>query len=174
MTSKSILSFSPDIVDELALQEEFKKIRACIQCGTCSAVCKSGDFTAFRTRNVIRKALLGIESVLSDSDIWHCSTCFNCLEQCPRTIPVTEIILQLRNIAVRKGYMPEALKGVIKNLVQAGHAVPLGPDDSSWAKLRAYHDLDQIPPTVRKYPNELDEIYTLLNKIRFNGRIPYR
>jgi len=170
----SITTFNTEIVDEITITEDFKAIRACIQCGNCSAVCASGEFTALRTRNVIRKALLGLESVLSDPDIWHCSTCFNCLEVCPRTIPVTEIILNLRNIAVRKGYMPEALKGVIKNLVQHGHAVPLGADDGTWAKLRAYHGLDQIPPTVRAFPEELDEIYTLMNKIRFNGRIPYR
>lgn len=169
-----LITFNTEIVDELALTESFKAIRACIQCGNCSAVCASGEFTALRTRNVIRKALLGLESVLSDPDIWHCSTCFNCLEVCPRNIPVTEIILNLRNIAVRKGYMPEALKGVIKNLVQHGHAVPLGADDSTWARLRTYHGLETIPPTVRGNPNELDEIYTLLNKIRFNGRIPYR
>ena len=34
-----------------------EKIRACINCGTCTGSCPSGRRTAYRTRSAIRKAL---------------------------------------------------------------------------------------------------------------------
>ena len=77
-------------------------------------------------------------------------------------------------MAVREGYLPDALKNVIKNLVNTGHAVPLGGADSNWAKLREFHKLDKVPPTVHSFPEALDELFTLLDKIRFNARISYR
>ncbi|UYP45747.1 H(2)/formate:CoB-CoM heterodisulfide,ferredoxin reductase subunit C1 [Candidatus Lokiarchaeum ossiferum] len=172
--NKNLIQFNPDILTELSIEESHSKIRACIQCGECSAGCPSGNWTAMKTRKIMRQALVGLESVLSSNDIWLCSTCFNCYERCPRTIPVTEIILKLRNMAVREGHIPDPLKGVIKNLVQHGHAVPLGGELSTWAKLRIKMDLPPLPPTVHSYPEAMDELYTLINKIKFNGRIPYQ
>ena len=166
-----LLEFNTDIVDVLSIEESLSKIRACIQCGACSAGCPSGNYTALRTRNVIRKALFGVQSVLEDPDIWLCSTCFNCYEHCPRTIPVTEIILSLRRMAVMQGHLPDPLKGVIHNLMQKGHAVPIDP---KWSQLRDRLGLDPIPPTVEKYPEALVEIYDILAAIRFNARVPHR
>ncbi len=170
----NLIQFNQDILNELCIDESLRKIRACIQCGECSAGCPSGNWTAMKTRRIMRKALVGLESVLSDNDIWLCSTCFDCYERCPRTIPVTEVILKLRNMAVREGHIPEALKGVIKNLVQTGHAVPLGGAESNWAKLRVRMDLPPVPPTIHSHPEALDELFTLINEIKFNGRIPYK
>ncbi|MGQ4870786.1 MAG: 4Fe-4S dicluster domain-containing protein, partial [Candidatus Thorarchaeota archaeon] len=58
---------APEIIDDEDINPEFvdaivragaDRIRTCIQCGTCSSVCPSGRRTAFRTRELIRKALL--------------------------------------------------------------------------------------------------------------------
>ena len=117
------------------------------------------------------KHCLGYKFVLEDPDIWLCSTCFNCYEHCPRTIPVTEIILSLRRMAVTQGHLPDPLKGVIHNLMQKGHTVPIDP---KWSQLRARLDLEPMPPTVEKYPKALDEIYDILAAIRFNARVPHR
>ena len=76
----------PDFVDKI-VEAGASRIRTCIQCGTCSAVCPSGQRTAFRTRETIRKALLGLKNeVLASSDLWLCTTCYACLERCPRQI----------------------------------------------------------------------------------------
>ena len=45
----------PDFVNTL-VKAGADRIRTCIQCGTCSSVCPSGRRTAFRTREIIRKA----------------------------------------------------------------------------------------------------------------------
>lgn len=167
----NLIHFSTDLVDEIALDDDLAKIKACISCGQCSASCPSGSFTALRTRAVIRKALFGIHKVLEDPDIWLCSTCFNCLEHCPRTIPVTEIILKLRQMAVRQGHLIDPLKGVINNLIHKGHAVPIDP---KWSQLRSKLGLEPIPPTVAKFPSAMEEITEIISEIRFTRRIPFR
>ena len=167
-------NYEQKFLNEMILEEDLKKIRSCIQCGECTASCLSGNYTSLKTRQIMRKVLTGDNSLLTDDDLWYCTTCFQCYERCPRTIPVTDIIIKARNIAVREGHLPEQLKGVINNLVHTGHAVPLGGEKSKWAKLREFHGLPRIPPTVQSSTEHLDEISTLLNKIKFNGRIPYR
>ncbi len=170
----NFLKFDPIYLNEMILEEELKKIRSCIQCGECTASCLSGNWTSLKTRKIMRKVLTGDATLLTDEDLWFCTTCFQCYERCPRTIPVTDIIIKARNIAVREGHLPDQLKGVIKNVAQTGHAVPLGRIQSKWAKLRELHGLPALPPTVHQYPDQLEEIFTLLAKIKFNRRIPYR
>ena len=102
-----------------------EKIRACINCGTCTGSCPSGRRTAYRTRSAIRKALTGDESVLQDIDIWLCTTCYYCYERCPRDIPVTDMIIKLRNIAVEEGYILDNHFNLADQIFyETGHGVP--------------------------------------------------
>jgi len=172
--SKTQLRFDSKIIDEIILEEEYKKILSCIQCGTCTASCPSGRWSPLRTHKIIRKAQTGLESVLSDEDIWLCTTCFNCLERCIRKIPVTEILIKLRNIACENGFMPYTLRAVVKNLLEQGHAVPLGDSNSIWIKLRKELDLNPIPPTIEKNLQKKLELDKIIDAIKFKLRIPYR
>ncbi len=146
-----------------------ERIRTCIQCGTCSAVCPSGRRTAFRTREIIRKALLGLkEEVLASSDLWLCSTCYNCLERCPRQIKVTDAILIMRNMAVNHGFMlPEHRKTSLK-LISTGHAVPI--DDAN-REMRKKLGLKEIPPTTHSNAAALNDVQEILNKTGFKKLI---
>ncbi len=145
------------------------RLRTCIQCGTCSAVCPSGRRTAFRTREIIRKALLGLkEEVLASSDLWFCSTCYNCLERCPRQIKVTDAILIMRNMAVNHGFMlPEHRKASLK-LISTGHAVPI--DDAN-REMRKRLGLKEIPPTAHSNAAALNDVQEILNKTGFKKLI---
>ena len=65
----------PQFVEKI-VEAGADRIRTCIQCGTCSSVCPSGRRTAFRTRELMRKAVLGLkDEVLSSPDLWLCATC---------------------------------------------------------------------------------------------------
>ena len=61
-----ILDINNDISDQLVLDETLEVVRACFQCGTCTGGCPSGRRTAIRTRQIIRKALIGLDEVLTD------------------------------------------------------------------------------------------------------------
>ena len=145
------------------------RIRTCIQCGTCSSVCPSGRRTAFRTRELIRKALLGLrEEVLSSPDLWLCATCHTCLERCPRQIKVTDAIIIMRNMAVEEGFMlPDHRKASMK-LLETGHAVPI--NDANREK-RVSLGLDEVPPTVHSHKDALDELKTIMERTGFKNLI---
>ena len=99
-----ITEIKNNLVEEL-VNEGCKEIMSCMQCGMCTGGCPSGRRNALRTRKIIRLALLGLDEVLEDEDIWFCSTCYTCFERCPRQVPTTDIILKLRNLAVREGHI---------------------------------------------------------------------
>lgn len=147
-----------------------EKIRACINCGTCTGSCPSGRRTAIRTRSVIRKALTGDESVLKDIDIWLCSTCYYCYERCPRDIPVTDIIIKLRNIAVEEGYILDSHFSLASDIFyETGHGVPANDPEGhkKWRDLRESYGLPPLPPTVHSYPEAVEECQTLMKEVGF-------
>ena len=155
-------------VDEI-VKAGADRIRTCIQCGTCSSVCPSGRRTAFRTRELIRKALLGLkEEILSSPDLWLCATCHTCLERCPRQIKVTDAIIIMRNMAVEEGFMlPDHRKASMK-LLETGHAVPI--NDANREK-RVSLGLDEVPPTVHSHKDALDELKIIMKRTGFKDLI---
>lgn len=168
-----IKRISSDITDEIIKDEALKAIRACFQCGTCSGGCPSGRRTPLRTRQIIRKATLGIEAVLKDEDLWMCSTCYTCYERCPRGVPTTDIIIKLRNMATQKGYILTPHRNLTHILIQTGHGVPLGGTDNNWTKLRASYGLEPIPPTVHSHPEAVKEIQVLIEDLKFDKLVGY-
>ncbi len=129
--------------------------------------------TALRTRKVIRKALLGSDEVLKDEDIWLCSTCYTCYERCPRGVPVTDVIIKLRNLASQKGYIMDAHKKLTYLLIDTGHGVPIGGTDNNWTKLRAAYGLEPIPPTTHSHPEAIEDIKTLVKDLHFDKLVGY-
>jgi len=71
----------------------------CFQCGVCTAICPRGlvkDETV-SIRKLIREAQLGTEGW--EEALWLCTTCKQCEELCPRAVPISQVILALRNLA---------------------------------------------------------------------------
>jgi heterodisulfide reductase subunit C len=148
-----------------------EKINSCIQCGTCTASCPSGRRTAFRTRQLIRRALLGLrESVLSDKDLWLCTTCYTCLERCPRGVDPTDVILAMRTMAVQSGHMLDRHKTVASLVLKSGHAVPI---DENNRKTRISLGLPEVPPTTHKFNDALAEVQAVVKKTGFDKLVCY-
>ena len=156
-------------ISEKFVEAGLEKLRACINCGTCTGSCPSGRRTAFRTRVALRKALTGDESVLQDIDIWLCSTCYYCYERCPRDIPVTDMIIKLRNIAVEEGYILDSHFSLANDIFYAtGHGVPCNAENQKqWRDLRESYGLPPLPPTVHSYPKAVEECQTLMKLVGF-------
>ncbi|MFW9909137.1 MAG: CoB--CoM heterodisulfide reductase subunit C [Candidatus Thorarchaeota archaeon] len=158
----------PEFVDSL-VDAGADRIRTCIQCGVCSSVCPSGRRTAFRTRELMRKAVLGLkDEVESSQDLWLCSTCYTCLEQCPRQIKTTDAILIMRNMAAEDGYMLPEHKKTSEKLLETGHAVPI---DSANKKMRKELGLGELPPTVHSHPDALEHVKKIMKRTGFNDLI---
>lgn len=158
----------PDFVDEI-VKAGADRIRTCIQCGTCSSVCPSGRQTAFKTRELMRKALLGLkDEVLSSPDLWLCSTCYTCLERCPRQIKVTDAILIMRNMAVDHGFMLHQHKKASQKLLSTGHAVPINDANR---EIRKKLGLEELPPTTHSNKKALEQVQELMKQTGFKDLI---
>ena len=56
-------------------------------------------------------ALLGMrEEVLTSEFVWLCSACHTCYERCPQDVHIPDLMNAIRNIAVREGHVPVALR----------------------------------------------------------------
>ncbi len=112
---------------------------------------------------------MGDESVLEDIDIWFCSTCYTCYERCPRDIPVTDMIIKLRNIAVEEGFILDPHFSLANEVFyNTGHGVPSnGESNQKWRDLRESYGLPPLPPTVHSYPEAVKECQELLKSVGF-------
>ena len=160
MTTQVDLDEKKCYADENDFDREFfnrierkSNIFACMQCGTCTASCESGRWTALKTRQIIRKVVMGDVEVLKDPDIWLCTTCYNCYERCPRNVWPTDVIMELRNMATKLGNISPNHRAVVGYLLKTGHAVPINDDKR---QQRKDLDLEELPPTLFKFIIEGD------------------
>jgi Fe-S oxidoreductase len=109
----------------------------CYQCGLCDVVCPWNRVRNFSMRKIIRQATFGLTDIESD-DIWRCTTCGICPQQCPRDVKQIESGVALRRIATEYGVFPTTAKpvrGVSASLLGKGN--PLGEDRekrADWAE----------------------------------------
>lgn len=151
--------------------ERRTNILSCIQCGTCTASCESGRWTALKTRLIIRRLILGDLSVLEDPDIWLCTTCYNCYERCPRDVRPTDVIIELRNYASKLGNMHPVHRKVVDFLKATGHAVPINDKIRSQRKELG---LNELPPTLYKFKDEEDSELTKYANNLFSLASPHK
>ena len=141
--------------------------KMCFQCGTCTAGCPSGRRTSYRTRKIIRMAQLGMkEEILNSDELWECSTCYTCVERCPREVPIVDIIIDLRNMAVAEGHIREQHKGTATNFMNIGHTVKVV---DVITELRKNLGLAPVPPTVLSNEKALADLQTILKATGFDN-----
>ena len=145
--------------------ERRSNIFACIQCGTCTASCESGRWTALKTRQIVRRVVLGDLTVLADPDIWLCTTCYQCYERCPRDVRPTDVIIDLRNYAAKLGNIHPLHRKTVELLKTTGHGVPI---NDQIRKQRVELGLDELPPTLYKYKDEKNSELAKMSKFLFN------
>lgn len=151
------------------IKEGADTLNLCFMCGTCTGSCPSGKLTAFRTRNLIKLAQLGIkEEVLPSDLLWYCTTCYTCHERCPRGVEIPNIIYILRNLAVQEGYIGDAHRKVAGFLKKTGHLVPLS---DQYREARKELGLEEVPPTTMKHKDALKAVQDIMRKTGFDELI---
>jgi len=135
----------PKFKDELTKMPGTERIRFCFQCGTCTADCVIARFSSFyKPRKIARMVQLGLKDrLLSNDDLWLCTTCFTCVDHCPQGVEVSSIVRALRNMSVKeKKTIPMVFKTFASNILKSGY-VYLMP--SSRLKRREAHGLPSLP-----------------------------
>ncbi len=108
--------------------------KRCFQCGLCDTLCPWNRVRDFSMRKIVRQAAFGMTEIESE-DIWRCSTCGRCPQQCPRDVKQIDSVVSLRRIATEYGVFPTPVKPIrtiSASLVGQGN--PLSEDRKDRAK----------------------------------------
>jgi len=99
----------------------FKDIRvieglhACIDCGTCTAICPAASFYDYEPREltqlVQRKDEKTLHSLLKSDYIWYCGECMSCKTRCPKDNVPGLLVEALRALSQDTGLFVESEKG---------------------------------------------------------------
>jgi heterodisulfide reductase subunit C len=77
-------------------------MRACIQCGTCSASCPNASAMDLTPRHLWRLVQLGrMEKIFQSHTFTLCSACYYCSLRCPRGLTPSDAMAELKQIAAR-------------------------------------------------------------------------
>ena len=147
---------------------EFKDIKrllnVCYQCGTCVSSCAAG---LVNPQKNIRKLIQNLidaadESELNKNDLlWLCTNCYQCQDRCPEGVPLTTLLIRLRNMAVDRGAIPAAVQKEIETL--AAHSFTYPPAKSIVSR-RQRLGLPDLPRPAQA------EMQTLFNLVRVTVR----
>jgi heterodisulfide reductase subunit C len=91
-----------------------EKIKECIQCGTCSASCPTSYAMDYTPREVIAAFRAGLlDRVLKSNTIWLCASCYYCTVRCPSGIKLTDIMYELKRLAIEFDLTQEGAKAPV-------------------------------------------------------------
>lgn len=104
------------LYDRLILDYRIQEgLRACINCGTCTAICPAAEFYKYDPRKIVdivqSKDEEEIEALLKSETIWYCGECMSCVTRCPRKNAPGLVIMALRSLSMELGYFAESEKG---------------------------------------------------------------
>lgn len=104
------------------LLQELKKdiryiegLKACINCGTCTAICPAAAFNDYDPRNIVDTVQCAsegdIKDLLTGDTIWYCGECLSCKTRCPRGNTPGYIVQALRALSIETGLFIESEQG---------------------------------------------------------------
>jgi heterodisulfide reductase subunit C len=90
-------------------------LKACINCGTCTAICPAAGVNDYDPRIVVDLVQQNNEDILREllkSDtIWMCGECLSCKTRCPRENVPGYVIQALRSLSIETGLFMESKQG---------------------------------------------------------------
>jgi heterodisulfide reductase subunit C len=99
-----------DLQSGLKLSAQASTFSVCFGCETCTTVCPvvscydhPKEALGLLPHQIMHACGLGIRDLAFGSNmLWDCITCYQCQEQCPQGVQVTDVLYELKNLAVTK------------------------------------------------------------------------
>ena len=106
----------PTLYEQLLQDVRFQEgLKACMNCGTCTAICPAAEFYDYDPRKVLdmvqQKNEAEIEALLKSDVIWFCGECMSCVTRCPRNNAPGLVIMALRTLSQQTGLFVHSQKG---------------------------------------------------------------
>ncbi len=111
-------------------------LKFCYQCGKCDTVCPWNRVRKFFIRQLMHQGQLGLVPFESE-DLWLCTTCRNCVQQCPRGVKIIDVMRAMRRILVPDGVVPASipnLRSVMTSIASVGNPFRQEKDRAEWAE----------------------------------------
>ncbi|MBR4135814.1 MAG: 4Fe-4S dicluster domain-containing protein [Bacteroidales bacterium] len=126
-----------NLIEDIQKDVRFaESLKACMNCGMCTAVCPAAEFYEYDPRRICdivqRKDESSLEQLLRSDTIWFCGQCMSCKPRCPRGNAPGEIISVLRNESQKFGYFMDSEMGrqqvflmnaIGSNILEIGYCV---------------------------------------------------
>jgi Fe-S oxidoreductase len=119
---------------------------ACVECGRCQDACPAYlSGSALNPKAVIvklKRYMLDGDTrpihgeVIQADELWACTTCMACVEECPAHIDIVDTIIDLRRyLTLSEGTLPSTAPMSLQNIERAGNPWGLPPTDRlAWAE----------------------------------------
>ncbi len=136
---------------------------SCADCGRCSDNCPANSvgrplsprFITIKARDycfqhypVFGRANTGtalVGSVYSQDELWSCTTCGACEEECPLLVEYIDKIVDLRRGMVDEGDVPQSLQKPLKALESRGNPYgKLEKKRADWASLKEFRKICRV------------------------------
>ncbi|HET7873329.1 MAG TPA: (Fe-S)-binding protein [Terriglobales bacterium] len=160
---------------------------SCADCGRCSDNCPanaagrplSPRFLTIKARDYAfqhypmfgsvgnGKALVG--NIYSEDEIWSCTTCGACEQECPLLVEYIDKIVDLRRGLVDDGNVPQSLQKPLKALESRGN--PYGKMEKKRADWATAKDFQQTCPVRLLNGKSGDTLYFVDSITAYDGRI---
>jgi Fe-S oxidoreductase len=163
---------------------------SCADCGRCSDNCPSNAvgrplsprFLSIKARDYAfehypvfsgfnhgsGKPLVG--SIYSDDEIWSCTTCGSCEEECPLLVEYIDKIVDLRRGLIDDGNVPQSLQKPLKALESRGN--PYGKMEKKrvdWANVKDFQQVCQVKTLDQR--NGADTLYFVDSITSYDDRM---
>jgi heterodisulfide reductase subunit C len=100
----------PDFKGSLSRSDQASTFSVCFGCETCTTVCpvvanyeNPQQDLGLLPHQIMHSCGLGLKDLALGSDmLWDCLTCYKCQEYCPQGVHITDILYELKNIAVEQ------------------------------------------------------------------------
>jgi Fe-S oxidoreductase len=111
------------------------ELLGCIQCGKCTGGCPVARKTTLNMRSLIYQMLVEPElDVEKHPELWDCTSCFTCVERCPKDVRPAELIIGLRGELVEGGRIPETIGAALMGVFRQGNPTGMAREDrAAWA-----------------------------------------
>jgi heterodisulfide reductase subunit C len=98
-----------ELTGSLALSAPAQSFSVCFECQTCTNVCpvvasydNPQEVLGMLPHQIMHATNLGIRDLaLGSMMLWDCVTCYQCQEHCPQGVKVTEVLYELKNVAIK-------------------------------------------------------------------------
>jgi len=135
---------------------DVETLASCMQCGSCTAACPTGNLMAVTPQRLLRLVRLGLRAeALRSRAHWLCTSCNACTAHCPRGIRVLDTMLGLKTYAFARGLdVPEDLQ-LLRSTVRASHNISGDPNEE---RLLWSRNIPQPLPEVCRH-RDADVLY---------------